>query len=80
MNRFIPLLVLTLWTATVSASAVSTASVLLDSYAALVNGKVITVGDVLAAMQRTQERLVAQYDGAELRQRLTVSHERTDRQ
>lgn len=47
---------------------------LLDSYAALVNGKVITVGDVLAAMQRTQEKLVARYDGAELRQRLTEEY------
>lgn len=75
MNRFIPLLVLTLWTATVSASAVSTASVLLDSYAALVNGKVITVGEVLSALQPAQSRLSVQYEGAELEQKILEEYD-----
>ncbi|HOU58952.1 MAG TPA: peptidyl-prolyl cis-trans isomerase [Kiritimatiellia bacterium] len=46
------------------------AGILLDSYAALVNGKVITVGDVLVAMQPAQERLTAQYAGRELERKL----------
>lgn len=73
MKRILLLLALTCGCAAYSAPPKT--GMLLDSYAALVNGKVITVGDVLAAMQRTQERLVAQYDGAELRQRLTEEYQ-----
>lgn len=43
---------------------------LLDSYAAIVNGKVITVGQILAAMQPVQERLAARHEGDALRQQL----------
>lgn len=73
MKRILLLLALTCGWAAPAAPAQT--GMLLDSYAALVNGKVITVGDVLAAMQRTQERLVARYDGAELRQHLTEEYQ-----
>ena len=73
MKRILLLLALTCgWAAS---AAPAKTGMLLDSYAALVHGKVITVGDVLATMQRTQERLMAQYDGAELRQRLTEEYQ-----
>lgn len=48
---------------------------LLDSYAALVNGKVITIGQVLAAMQPIQERLATRYDGTELRDKLAAEYD-----
>ncbi|HRT06312.1 MAG TPA: peptidyl-prolyl cis-trans isomerase [Kiritimatiellia bacterium] len=53
-----------------AAGARPDAGVLLDSYAALVNGKVVTVGDVLAAMPAAHERLAAQYSGRELEEKL----------
>ena len=54
MNRLIRLTVLTLLTATTGALATSDTSILLDSYAAIVNGKVITVGEVLSAENKKQ--------------------------
>ncbi len=70
MNRFVPMLAAALAAATASAQAVPASGVLLDSYAALVNGKVITVGEVLSALQPAQARLASQYDGVELEQKI----------
>lgn len=44
--------------------------VLLDSYSAVVNGHVITVGEVMDAMRPEHARLVRQYDGEELMAKL----------
>lgn len=52
------------------AQASSRPGMLVDSYAAVVNGRVITIGDVLAALQPVQERLALQYDGPELEKRV----------
>lgn len=49
--------------------------ILLDGYAAIVNGKVVTVGDVLGVLQPRQESLAAQYDGPELEQKLLEEFE-----
>jgi peptidyl-prolyl cis-trans isomerase SurA len=70
MNRLIFMFVLALGAATARAQALPASSVLLDSYAAIVNGRVITLGDVLAALQPVQERLALQYRGAELENRI----------
>ena len=68
MNRSV--LLLALLFAAGAAGARPDAGVLLDSYAALVNGKVVTVGDVLSAMPAAHERLAAQYAGRELEAKL----------
>lgn len=68
MNRSV--LLLAVLFAAGAAGARPDAGVLLDSYAALVNGKVVTVGDVLAAMPAAHERLAAQYSGRELEEKL----------
>lgn len=44
--------------------------VLLDSYAAVVNGKVITVGEVMDAIRPEQVRLARQHDGADLERKM----------
>ena len=75
MNRLIRLTILTLLTATTGTFATSDTSILLDSYAAIVNGKVITVGEVLSALQPAQAALAAKYDGAELQQKITTEYE-----
>ena len=49
---------------------------LLDSYAAVVNNKVVTVGDVLAAMAGAHERLAEQYAGQELEDQLLKTYDR----
>lgn len=46
--------------------------ILLDSYAAVVNGKVITVGEILSATQPMQAELMKKYKGAELERMLTA--------
>ena len=48
---------------------------LVDSYAAIVNGKVITVGDVLRQMQPAMERLSIRLQGPELAQRLVDEYQ-----
>lgn len=73
MKRF-PLLLLALFAAAASSLARPASGILIDSYAAVVNGKVITVGDVLAALQPAQERLAASHQGAELEQRLAEEY------
>ena len=75
MKRFLFLLVLSLASAAVGAEALPDSGVLLDSYAAIVNGKVITVGDVLSDLQPRQERLAAQYAGRELEQKLIEEYD-----
>jgi peptidyl-prolyl cis-trans isomerase SurA len=75
MKRFLFLLVLSLAAAATGAQTLPAAGMLLDSYAAVVNGKVITVGDVLSALQPLQERLAAQYSGSELEQKLLVEYD-----
>ena len=55
-------------------SAPAPPGILIDSYAAIVNGKVITVGDVLAALQPVQDRLAAQYQGRDLERRLASEY------
>ena len=62
-----------LWLAVAVAGSVAAApgrGILLDSYAAVVNGRVVTVGEVLDAMRPAQARLSQQYGGAELEQKL----------
>ncbi len=75
MNRFISLMALTLLAATVRAPATPNTSLLLDSYAAIVNGKVITVGEVLSALQPVQANLATKYDGVELEQKVMQEYE-----
>lgn len=71
MNRFFLLLACAAGLAALPAARGRPAEgVLLDSYSAIVNGKVITVGDVLAALRPAQERLAARYAGRELEQKL----------
>lgn len=70
MNRTLLMIATLLGVALGAAAALPPGGILLDSYAAIVHGKVITVGDVLSAMQPIQERLAAQYHGRELEQRL----------
>jgi len=74
MKRF--LLIAVLAAAVLSAPAEEPPpGVLLDSYAAIVNGKVITVGDVLAALQPLQERLAADLQGPALAERLAEEYD-----
>ena len=75
MKRTLPWLLAALALAGTPARADS-GGVLLDSYAAVVNGKVITVGDVLSVLQPVQERLAARYAGAELEQKVQEEFER----
>jgi peptidyl-prolyl cis-trans isomerase SurA len=70
MNRILLYLALTLAAAPAWAKDLPAAGVLLDSYAALVNGKVITIGEVLSALQPIQEELMARYEGDKLQQKL----------
>ena len=70
MNRLVLILALLFAAGAARAADRPNAGVLLDSYAAIVNGKVITVGDVLAAMPAIHERLAAQYAGRELEEKL----------
>ena len=69
MNRFMFMLAVLLGAGAIAFGRADS-GVLLDSYAAIVNGKVITVGDVLAAMPAIHERLAAQYAGRELEEKL----------
>ena len=75
MNRFLPLLVLAFGIAQVHAQALPAEGALLDSYAAVVNGHVITVGDVLSALQPAHDRLAAVYSGRELEDKLLEEYE-----
>lgn len=68
MKRLLLLLAFPAWAA--AAQTLPASGVLLDSYSAIVNGKVITVGDVLFALRPAQERLAARYEGRELEQKL----------
>ncbi len=70
MKRFLLHLAILVGLAAPSAHGLPTPGVLLDSYTAIVNGKVITLGDVLAALQPAQERLAMQFRGRELEQRI----------
>jgi len=60
------------WAPGAGARPVPVNGVLLDSYAAIVNQKVITVGDVFAYMQPLQEQLTAQYAGRELEEQIVA--------
>lgn len=70
MNRFLFLLILLPGLLPASAQLLPTEGVLLDSYAALVNGKVVTVGDVLSTLQPVQAELASRYQGRELEQKI----------
>lgn len=70
MKRIYLLLAWTIGTAAAAAQELPAEGVLLDSYAALVNGKVITLGEVLSSLQPVQEDLMARYGGDKLRQKL----------
>ena len=74
MNRFISLLALSLLGSALATAASPQTGVLVDSYAAIVNGRVITLGDVLAALEPLQERLSLQYAGSELEQRVLEAY------
>ena len=75
MNRFILLLVCIFSVVAVSEASRPASGVLLDSYAAIINGKVITVGDVLSALQPFQAELAAQYQGPELEQKIQEKYQ-----
>ena len=60
------LTLLALWTVCAPAAPVPSRGVLLDSYSAIVNGHVITIGEVLDAIRPEQVRLMRQHDGPEL--------------
>ncbi|HHX98117.1 MAG: peptidylprolyl isomerase [Kiritimatiellia bacterium] len=64
------------WAPGAGARPVPVNGVLLDSYAAIVNQKVITVGDVFAYMQPLQEQLTAQYAGRELEEQIVAQFDR----
>jgi len=70
MKRTFLILCLALFTLSTEAQVLPAEGLLLDSYAALVNGKVITVGDILSALQPVQARLASQYQGKELEQHI----------
>ena len=70
MNRLVFPLAAMIWAAAVGAPGLPASGILLDSYAAIVNGKVVTVGDVLSAMSAAQARLADQYAGRELEAKL----------
>ena len=59
MMRFCFLVLMIAVAGPARAQGLSGNGILLDSYAAIVNGKVITVGEVLAAMSGGRERLEA---------------------
>jgi len=48
--------------------------ILLDSYAAIVNGKVITVGDILSTLQPVQAQLATKYQGRELEEKIQAKY------
>ncbi len=76
MNRLLPpLLALSLWAVSARAQTLPASGVLLDSYAAIVNGKAVTVGDVLAVLGPAQERLSSRYSGSELEQKLIEEYD-----
>ena len=75
MNRFIPLLWVALAAAPAGVQAAPAAGHLLDSYAAIVNGKVITVGEVLSLLQPVQERLSVQYSGQKLEEKILEEYD-----
>ena len=77
MNRCSILVAALLCTAAAGAQEVPASGILLDSYAAVVNGKVVTVGDVLAAMQPAQERLLTEYTGRDLEQHMLAQFNST---
>ena len=68
-KRFAIWLALGAWAVCAAAGAAGN-GMLLDSYAAVVNGRVITVGEVLDAMRTEQNKLMRQYDGPALEQKL----------
>lgn len=70
MNRLVLPLAALIWATAAGAQGLPASGILLDSYAAVVNGKVVTVGDVLSAMPAAHERLAAQYAGRELEEKL----------
>ena len=76
MKRFLFLLAGLLAASAAAAQSLPVSGVLLDSYAAVVNGKVVTVGEVLSALQPVQERLAARHAGAELEQKIVEEYAR----
>jgi len=70
MKRTCLILFLILSTLAAQAQLLPSDGILVDSYAALVNGKVITVGDILSALQPVQARLASQYQGRELEEKI----------
>jgi len=77
MKRICLIIFLALFTVAAQAQLLPRDGILLDSYAALVNGKVITVGDILSALQPIQARLAAQYQGAELEEKVQEQYNET---
>ena len=76
MKRSIFLLACLLAASAAAAQSLPVSGVLLDSFAAVVNGKVVTVGEVLSALQPLQERLASRYAGAELEQKIVEEYAR----
>ena len=70
MNRLVLPLAALIGATVAGAQGLPASGILLDSYAAIVNGHVVTVGDVLSAMPAAHERLAAQYSGRELGEKL----------
>jgi parvulin-like peptidyl-prolyl isomerase len=76
MKRFLFLLAGLLAASAAAAQSLPVSGILLDSYAAIVNGKVVTVGEVLSALQPVQERLATRHTGAELEQKIVEEYAR----
>ena len=72
-TRFAIGLALAAWTVCAAARAAG-GGILLDSYAAVVNGRVITVGEVLDALRPEQARLMRQYESPELERKLAEAY------
>jgi len=58
----------------VHAQMIPADGILLDSYAAIVNSKVITVGDILSTLQPVQAQLASQYQGRKLEEKIQAEY------
>jgi parvulin-like peptidyl-prolyl isomerase len=75
MKRFIAFFAAALALATSAACAFAVDGKLVDGYAAIVNGKVITVGDVLRQLQPALERLAVRHQGEALARRVREEYQ-----
>ncbi len=74
MKRFLFFLLITVGLVPAPAQLIPADGILLDSYAAIVNGKVITVGDILSTLQPAQAQLATKYQGRELEEKIQAEY------